>query len=528
MMALKKIKFYKNYEVTDLKDMLFKTAARNAKLIAFRIKDSTGKIIAITYDKFKKDVVALGTKLINMNMTGKKIAISGKNSYNWAVSYMASAIVGIVVPIDKELGGADIVNFLNVSETSLIFADDKILKKLHECEDILNNKFTKYVDMTSLHTDIDFDVFLSDGESILDSGDTEFENIKINPDEMRILLFTSGTTGNSKAVCLSHKNVCSNIMSVAAVVKADKSVSVLSILPLHHTYECTLGFLFVIYGGGSIAYCEGLRQISKNMKEYSPSVLLSVPLLLESIQRLIIKNMEKSLPAKYTKDQENMIANLPFFLRFIVKRKVKKSLGGKMKTFIVGASATDPKLIRNFKLLGMRALQGYGLTECSPLVAGNNYFYMNPDSCGMPIPNVEYKIFDPNAEGVGEIIVRGPNVMLGYYKDEESTKAVLRDGWFHTGDLGCMDKDKFLFITGRCKNVIITKNGKNIYPEELEYYLSESGVVAESLVLGVERDEDGETCVCAKIFPDIERIKSVLKKCAPTDDEIYQAVSDAV
>ena len=365
------------------------------------------------------------------------------------------------------------------------------------------------------------------GKELVSNGNNDFENIKINPDEMKILLFTSGTTGNSKAVMLSHKNICSNIISVASVVKVDNSTSVLSILPLHHTYECTLGFLLVLYGGGTIAYCEGLRYITKNIQEYKPTFILCVPLLLENVYKKMIKTLKTSLPIKYTENENQIIENIPFYLKAIVKRKIKKSLGGRIKTFIVGAAAIKPEIVENFSKLGIKVLQGYGLTECSPLVAGNNDFYYKAASCGMPIPNVEYKIDNPNEKGIGEIIVKGPNVMLGYYENEEATKKVLKDGWFYTGDLGYIDEEKFLYIAGRSKNMILTKNGENIYPEEIENILNDNDLIEESLVIGASNGKD-DVQVKAKIFPNIEAIKEYLGNKIPTKEDISRVLTDVV
>ena len=408
----KKIEYFKTYEINDLKDMLYKTTERNKGKEAFKTKEKDGTIISKKYEEFRSDVENLGTKLIEMGLEGRKIAVIGRNSYTWAVSYLAATIVGIVVPLDKELFIEKIIEFLNIAEVDLVIGDTKFIKKISENKGDLINKDTKLVDMQDTLEYINLGYLLDDGEKLIKSGDTRFKNIKIDPDEMRILLFTSGTTGNSKAVMLSHKNICSNIISIASVVKVDNKTSVLSILPLHHTYECTIGYLLVIYGGGNIAYCDGLKYIAKNIGEYKPSFILCVPLLLENMYKKIVKTLKESLPKKYTKDEAHIIDNIPFFMKPIVKRKVKKSLGGKMETFIVGAAALKANIVENYFKLGIRVLQGYGLTECSPLVVGNNDFYYKAASCGMPIPNVDFKIDNPNNEGIGEIIVKGPNVML--------------------------------------------------------------------------------------------------------------------
>ena len=522
----KKIRYFKTYEIEDLKDMLEKTANKNGKKTAFKLKDNNGKIIKKTYIEFKNDVESLATKLIDLGLKNERIAVMGKNSYKWAISYLASTIIGVVVPIDKEASKENIKDFLNTSNSKAIIADDKYLNEIFEFKDGLKNE-TLLIDMQNTSKYMNIADLIKEGQELILDGNEEYKNITINPDEMKILLFTSGTTGNSKAVMLSHKNICSNIVSIASIVKVDNLTSVLSILPLHHTYECTIGYLLVIYGGGKISYCEGLRYITKNIQEFKPTFILCVPLLLENVYKKVTKTLKTSLPEKYTQDESKMIDNLPFYLKAIVKRKVKKSLGGNIKTFIVGAAAIKPELVEAFFKLGIKVLQGYGLTECSPLVAGNNDFYYKAASCGMPIPNVEYKIDNPNDEGIGEIIVKGPNVMLGYYENKEATDKVLKKGWFHTGDLGYIDEERFLYISGRSKNMILTKNGENIYPEEIENILNDNELIEESLVIGASNGKD-DVQVKAKIFPNIDAIKEYLGKKFPTKEEISKTLNEFV
>ena len=518
-----KQKYHKCEEVTNFKEMIERSAQIYKTRTAFKLKNKDGEIYSKTYEEVKNDIYALGTELIENGLTNKRIAVIGKNSYKWAISYLASSIVGVVVPIDKELHSDDVINFMNVAECECILGDGKNLKTITENIEKLNNKKTIFVDFEN-----SFEHYLEAGRTLLEKGNTKFEEIKINPDEMKILLFTSGTTGNAKGVCLSQRNICSNILSIYGIVKVKRSDLFFSILPLHHTYECTIGFLLPLYSGASICYCDGLRYISKNMLEYHPSVILCVPLLLESMYKKIMKSLKKSLPEKYTKDGENPIDKLPFILRKIVSRKVKNTLGGRLRVFIVGAAAVNPEIANTFDKLKLNSLQGYGLTECAPLVAGNTDFYKRNDSAGLPIPTVEYKIDNPNQEGVGEIIVKGPNVMLGYYNMPEETEKVLKDGWFHTGDLGKIDENGFLYITGRCKSVIVTKNGKNIYPEEIESYLNESPLISESLVIGTHKENDDETYVNAQIFPNKEAITEYLKGTVPTKEEIKKVISDVI
>lgn len=525
-----KTKYFKVHTVTDLKDLLYKSAKRYKNRTAFRLKDKSGKIYGVKYIEFKNHVESLGTALLDLGLKDKSVAVIGKNSYSWISSYLAASIIGTVVPIDKELHVDDITNFINISEAKAVIGDAKHIKL------IIDNKEKLKTDVILINIDnseidknvIKFDELINRGRKKIENGDTSFSEIEINPDDMHILLFTSGTTGNAKGICLSHKNVCSNIMSVAQIVKVDKSTVVLSILPIHHTYECTLGHLLPLYGGGIITYCDGLRYINKNINEYKPSFVICVPLLLENIHKKIVKTLKNSLPEKYFNNDKHFIDNMPVPLRFIVKRKIKKSLGGNIKTFIVGAAAINPNIIESFYKFGFKALQGYGLTECSPLVAGNNDIFYKADSVGLPIPNVEYKINNPDSQGTGEIIVKGPNVMLGYYNDPESTDNVFKKGWFYTGDLGYIDNDGFLYITGRCKSVIVTQNGKNIYPEEIEYYLNESPLVEECIVIGVNYENDRETYVNAKILPNKDSFKELLNKEKISDSDINKEIKKLI
>ena len=524
-------KYHKAPFVSDLKDLLYKSAYKYANRPAFKLKDKIGNIFSVTYKKFKEDVIALGTSLINLGLKNTPIAVIGANSYNWAVSYLAATIVGIVVPIDKELQSDDIINFLNVSGSKAILGDDKYIKKLISNNESLENKNTLFINFNSekdSSTFMSYSLLMQSGYNLVEEGNKDFDNIAVNPDEMKILIFTSGTTGNAKGVCLSHKNVVSNIMSTFGIVKVKRSDQVLSILPLHHTYECTLGYLLVIYSGGCISYCEGLRHITNNILEFRPTVILCVPLLLEKMYKKIDSTIRKSLPEKYSKAKGNIVENLPFVLRKIVKAKVNNSLGGRLRAFIVGAAPLNADVINSYKTLGIKSIQGYGLTECSPLVAGNNDFYLKPDAVGLPIPNVSYKISNPDDTGVGEILVKGPNVMLGYYKDEEATKKSIVDGWFHTGDLGRIDEDGWLYITGRLKTVIVTQNGKNIYPEEIEHYLNENPLISESLVTGLSDSADDDVYVNAQILPNLDAIKEHLKTSVPQKEEIFAVIKDIV
>lgn len=520
--------YFKRNDFSTLKEMLYFVGTEYANKTAFVLKDKSGYPYNVSYFNFVRDVESIGISLINGGFLNKKIAIIGKNSYKWAVSYLAACIVGVVVPIDKELQAHDVINFLNVSDTSVILGDSNNLRKIYDNKSDIDHEisFINFDLKTNNDCFLGFDAFRNSGLYNLDNDINPFRNIKINPNEMRFLLFTSGTTGNSKGVCLSHKNICSNIFSVGSIVKVDTSTSILSILPIHHTYECTLGFLLVISSGGSIAFCDGLRYISKNLEEYKPNIILSVPLLLEKVHAKIMKALSDSLPEKYFNTGKHVMDSVPFFMKPIIRKKILKSLGGNLRKIIVGASAIDADLLVSFEKFGILVLSGYGLTECSPLVSGNNDFAHNFKSAGLPIPNVEFIIDSPNDDGIGEILVKGPNVMIGYYKNEVATNDTFKNGYLKTGDLGFIDEKGYLYITGRCKSVIITKNGENVYPEELEEMLNKNDVISESLVTGDFDSKSKDTVVRAQIIPNFDFIKEKFKK--PSKEDISGLINSAI
>lgn len=514
-------KGHKVRPVHDFRELVYESANHFGELTAFELRGRK-----ISYNEFKDEYIALCTALTDRDYSGKRIAVVGSNSYGWILSYLACATVGIVVPIDKELSGDDINNFVKEAGCSAIIGDEKIISQTDTEPGIV-----KYTVSASKNGFTSVPELVDNGKKLYSDGLKTIDTMPIDREEMSILIFTSGTTGNSKGVCLSQKNICANINQTARMVKIDKTLHSLSVLPLHHTYETTLGHLLLLSGGACISYADGLRQVSKNITEYRPSVLIVVPLLLEFILNRIEASMRKSLPAKMLSPEgasvAEMLKGLPALFRFIVKRKVKKTLGGRLRLLIVGAAPIKPEVIETFCMLGITTYQGYGLTETSPLIAGNNDFYMNPAAVGLPIHGVEIKIEDPNDEGVGEIVCKGDNVMLGYYNDPEGTKEVMRGGYFHTGDLGRFDEDGFLYITGRCKNVIVAQNGKNIYPEELESRLAEESFVAEALVLGVPNTKGG-TAIKAKIYPCMEKIKEFYRDKLPDEDEIRQEIAKVV
>ncbi len=510
-------KYYNAPKYENYRELITKTAEKYGKRTAFKIRKSEKEYTYITFNQFRDYYYALCTKMLNEGLRGKRIAVAGANCFEWCLCYCAASTVGVVVPIDKELQAQDVKDFLNAADCVAIYTDCNRIEKLKAVVDreIIYNDFAEVVPSLIKATPAQ--------EQIVNE-------IKIGKDEMRILIFTSGTTGNSKGVCLSQNNICSNIYSTACMVKIHPTDVTLSILPIHHTYECTLDFLYVHSSGACITYCDSLTKVAKNITEYRPTILVVVPALLKILCKRIKAKLAKEAPEKYRKYFDELslaqaLEKCPFIIRKVIVSKVRQNLGGKLRCIFVGAAELDVSLIADFGALGIKVLQGYGLTECSPLLAGNNDFHLNVASTGPAIPGVEIKIDNPNEEGIGEILAKSESIMLGYYNDPEATAAVFRDGWFCTGDLGKIDSEGDLYIKGRIKNVIVTENGKNIYPEELETRLSECPEVGEVLVFGA--DNNGETSVKAKILPNLDFLKEKLGR-TPSEDEIKKAVQEIV
>lgn len=526
---------YEVREFHNFRELLNQSEALYGNSPAFKIKNQIGQILDISYTRFKGDVEALGTALLNLGLDGAKIAVAGMNSYKWCTSYLAIGCgVGVVVPTDKELPIDDILNVLTVSESKAIIFDKKFGEKLLDHRDRLPKGLILISTEQQKDKDgiLSFDLLLNSGYHLIGKGYSDYLDRDVKDYKMTVLLFTSGTTGMSKAVMLSADNICSDVRAIMGFVKINKGERILSILPIHHTYECTVTFLCCIYGGVTICFCDGLRYITKNLEEYKPNILIVVPLVLEKFYKRIMKAIEKERGGVAKVALGSAITRVAGAARLDVSNlffgKIKKAFGGSIRLIISGAAGIEPEIIRNMNRFGIQTFQGYGLTECAPIVICNSDKDNKYDSIGKPIPYVEAKIVNPDENGIGEICVKGPMVMLGYYKDPEATKAAFDcNGWYHTGDLGRTDKDGHYYICGRCKSVIVTTNGKNVYPEELESMLLKENAVKECIVTGRE-DERGNTIVFARIFPDLKAIGETYGNRNITDKEISKAVSDAV
>jgi len=521
-------------KITDLRDMVSQSAEIYGDKAAFLVKrNGSSEYQPISFVQFKKDIEAFGTALIHLGLQGKRIAVMGENRYEWAVTYLAVVNgVGVIVPLDKELPVSEIENLIRTSKADAIVYSGKYHEDIMSINSI-SEQIQYYINMDEINEEdkiLSFWNLTEKGKRLLEQGDRSFENTKIDPEEMRILLFTSGTTGLAKGVMLSHRNICTNLMSMCTMLYVGEKDTFLSVLPLHHTYECTCGFLAPIYRGCTIAYCEGLRHIVKNLKEAKATIMLGVPLIFESMYKKIWQQAKKNGLLGKMKMALGLNRVLKVFGIDVSKKlfaKIHENLGGHMRVLISGAAAIDPAVAKGFRDFGILLVQGYGLTECAPIVALNRDCWYKDDAAGLPLPGMEVKIDRPNEEGIGEIVCKGGNVMMGYYENESATAAVMKDGWFYTGDLGFKDKDGFIHITGRKKDVIVTKNGKNIFPEEVESYLNRSAYISESLVWGRYDENTGETYVNAQIRPDFEAIEEEFGKDYP-EEEIKKLIGNEV
>ncbi len=507
---------YQFTEFTDLKDMLKKSGEKygNRPAYIFKTKEP-GKFREITHKEFRDEINALGTKLIDLGLKDKRIAVISENRYEWAVDYLAIATgTGIVVPLDKSLPDNEIESLIIRSEVEAIFYSNKydsIMNKIKE-EGNTQLKYFISMDLEKEENGIKSQKELTqEGKKLLEDGNREFIDAKIDNEKMGIMLFTSGTTAMSKAVMLSHKNICSNLMDITSVIKVTEEDRFLSFLPLHHTFECTVGFLYPISTGGAIAFCDGIRHIAENIKEYQITAMISVPILFEAMYKKIMKSIEKKGKLETVKKGikiSNFLLKFGIDIRRKLFKEIHQNLGGKVRLFVSGGAALDPEAEKGFNDLGVNMYQGYGLTESSPVIAAEDDKYRRLGSIGKAFPSLEVKILEPDEDGIGELVAKGPSIMLGYYNNEEATKETLEGEWLHTGDLAKIDKDGYIFISGRKKFVIVLKNGKNIFPEELETLVNKIDGVKESFVYG-KPEEDGDYKICAKIVYDKDMVKEV-------------------
>ena len=510
----------------ELLDSIHKYSSKNA----FCFKNlKTNEIVKITYKQYIDDIIGLSTKFLSLGLSGKRIAIISHNKYPWPVSYMAIQTGGmIVVPLDYQLPINEIELSLIRSNAEAVIFEEPFMdtfKKIRK-----NGKTNlKYYICMELEEDTDgflsFQKLVDAGRKLVLDGNDEFSKVKIDSTKMSILLFTSGTTGQSKIVMLSQRNICSNVSAMTTLIKMHDDDNVLSFLPLHHTFECTATFLYCNYTGCTICYADSIKQIPKNLLEYDISGVVCVPALLEIVYRQVnrtIKSKGLTIPFKILMGISNFLRVFHIDIRKKAFKSIYDSLGHKLRLILYGAASVDKKVIKFFENIGIVVIGGYGLTETSPVISCENDKYRNPGSVGFPLFCEEVKINNPDKEGNGEILVKGPNVMLGYYENEAATKEILEYGWFHTGDLGRFDKKGFLYITGRIKDMIVLDNGKKVFPNEIESLFNNSNLITESFVYAKRENKNLKLGVKLVYDENNEILQG------KTKDEIFAMLSDEV
>ena len=508
---------YQAPKFNNMKEIIKYTKERYGESTAFKFKtDKEGEFRELTYNEYIDSVNALGTALVSIGLKDKRIAVISENRYEWEEAYLSITCgTGLVVPLDRSLPENEIISLIERSEVEAIFYSKKyndVMKKVNE-ENVGKIKFFISMDNEEKKDDVYSQKELVKlGKDLLKNGARSFLDAEIDNENMAIMLFTSGTTSKSKAVALSHKNICANVYDVASIFDLNENDTLLSFLPLHHTFEATIGFIYAVSVGATIVFCEGIRHMADNIREYKVSVMISVPLLFENMYKKVLQAIDKkgkTKAVKFGRKLSNFLLKFGIDKRRKIFKDIHSSLGGNVRLFVAGAAAFDPETEKGFNELGVETYQGYGLTETSPVIAAEHKKCVRPGSVGKILPSFEAKIVDGNEFGIGEIAVKGPSVMLEYYGNEQATKDTFtEDGWLLTGDLGYFDKDGYLFITGRKKNVIVLKNGKNVYPEELETLLGRIPSVKECFVYGKpEKDDEIDLKICAKIVVDKDTIK---------------------
>ena len=509
-------RLYEYMKITDLKDMLDKSGKKYGEKIAYKIKIEKEKYKTFTHKEVRQMINYLGTKLIDMGLKNKRIAVIGENRYEWEIAYLSIVCgTGTVVPLDKSLPQNELEKVIERSGVEAIFYSNKY-------DDVLENIVRRGIG--SLKTLISMDLkehkegvysqkeLIEEGQKLINKGDKRFIEAPIDNEKMSIMLFTSGTTSDSKIVALSHKNLVSNLMDIKSCLDINEEDVFLSFLPLHHVFECTVGFLFSLYCGAQTVFCDGIRYIVENLNEYKVTVMASVPAIYERIFKIIRKEINESGRLEKILENEEKYKNSSMEEKKKVFKNIHDMLGGNIRLLISGAASLDKEIEEKYRNLGLNLVQGYGLTETSPVIGIGNKKYHRIGSIGKTVPSVEAKIINPNKEGIGELIVKGPNIMIEYYKNKEATKEAIKEGWFYTGDLARIDEEGYIFICGRKKNVIVLKNGKNIYPEEMENLINKIEGIEESFIYGKQLSEDKENIkIYAKIVYNEEVVKNAYK-----------------
>ena len=526
-------RYFNATEFKNIKEIIYNSAKVFSKNIAFIIKHKNGDKVTYenkTYKNLLEDINSFGTKLYDLGYKNKRIAVVGRNRYEWVVAHLSNLLGGIVsIPLDKELQVEELESCLVRSKADVVVFDEKYIENIEEIKRRNNTNLKEYICMSKNENYKDFWTLLKDGKNLLKKGKKEYVNAKIDPYKMAILLFTSGTTSKSKAVMLSQNNIASNVYAMLLVEDFRPTDVNLAFLPFHHIFGST-EMIVMLACGIATAFPDGLRYVAQNLKEYKVSVFVGVPLLVEAIYKKIEQEIEKKGKTKLinkAKKVSNFLLKLGIDVRRKLFREVIDALGGSMRFVISGGAPLDKRVAQGFNELGIKLVQGYGLTETAPVISAENCKKVRYGSIGIPMDNVEVEIVDKDEDGIGELRVKGPNVMLGYYENEEETNKVLRDGWFYTGDLGYFDKDGFLFLTGRRKDMIVLKNGKKVFPEELETLINRLDIVEECIVFGIPDEKDKNDI---KLSVKVVYNKDVAKEKYPnmTEEELKKVIWEKI
>ncbi len=519
---MEKNKIYEEKTVHNFRALVSSCTKEYGSRTAFTIKDKEKKLHDISFIDFANNIKELGSSLLDLGLEGKKIAIVAPDRYEWCCSYFAISTSNcIVVPLDYLLPKIEMIRLIIESQVDAVIFDQKYVDWMQEAFNNKDSALKKLIcmDYTSdMNNVLSFSNLLKKGRTLIDNNLSKYDSVNIDNNALSILIYTSGTTNNPKAVMLSQDNICSNLSAMTTLIKYKPNDSILVFLPLHHTLACLASFIFCYYTGFRICFADSIKDVGKNLVEYKISGLVCVPAVLEIMYKQIIKGVKKSgkyIPFKILCAISNFLRIFHIDLRRKFFKEVLDNLGGNMRTIIYGSASSDKKVIHLFNTIGIDMIQGYGLTETSPVIAcENDKYHKETGSSGFPLYNEQVKIDNPDENGIGEILVKGPNVMLGYYNNPEATKSAFRDGWFCTGDLGRFDKDGSLFITGRIKDLIVLSNGKKVFPEELEALLNKSELISESMIYQYNDK------VCAKIVysQDNPVIKNMSEK------EIHDAI----
>lgn len=519
-------------EFNNIKEIIYNSAKIYKDNIAFTIKHQNEKEIEyqdVTYKELLDDINALGTAMYLKGAKNKRVAIIGKNRYEWIVTHLANLLGGIVsIPLDKDLQLEELENSLIRSKADYIIFDEKIVDRIEEIKKKNKTNLKDYICMSNISGYETVPNLINEGKKQI-KNNNEYVNFKIKNNDMNILLFTSGTTSKSKAVMLSQRNIASNVYALQTCEDIRPTDVNIAFLPFHHIFGSTC-MLVMLACGAKTVFPDGLRYIKKNLNEYKVSVFVGVPILVEAIYKTIMKEIDKTGKTELINSALKISKVLKKF-HIDVRRKLFKqiidALGGKLRFIISGGAPADPLISKGFNDFGIKTVQGYGLTETSPVIAAEDDKHMKNGSIGITMKNVELEIVNKDENGIGEIRVKGPNVMLGYYEMQEETNKVLKDGWFYTGDLGYKDEEGYLYITGRNKNMIVLKNGKKVFPEEIETILNRQELVLESMVFGLpEKDDKNDVKLAVKIVYDKEIVLE--KYPGKTEEELYKIIWEQI